>query len=341
MVDPEESALEAGLRYVTDEEPGYYRLRKGKGFSFVDENKIKVQCQKTLQRIKDLVIPPAWKEVWVCKIQNGHLQVTGRDAKKRKQYRYHPKWNEHRNSTKFDRMSHLAKKLPLLKKQLQIDLKRPGLPREKVVAAIIKIMLITQSRVGNSAYAEENETYGLTTILNEHAEVHGQKVHMAFRGKSGVDHDMAFSDPVISKIIRRCQDLPGEELFAYESDEGQVVDINSTHVNDYLKEVTGEDFTAKDLRTWGGTCKAIESLIQNMSLENLSETAWKKRQLEVIRETASHLHNTVTVCRKYYIHPAVFEHYRNGNLQLLVKKSRTSPSMTRVEKILYLLLQKL
>lgn len=320
MIDPVESAKDAGLKYVRDTEPGIRRVRKGKGFTYKDDDTGKVTCKKTLGRIEELVIPPAWQDVWICRHSSGHLQVTGRDARKRKQYRYHEKWNELRNLTKFDRMLSLSEKLPLLKKRIGQDLKLQGMPREKVLAAVVQVMLITQSRVGNSTYAEENDSYGLTTLRNDHAEVRGQRVHFFFKGKSGVEHDIEFNDPRLSKIIRRCQDLPGEELFAFRNADGEIVDVNSSHVNDYLRETTGEDFTAKDLRTWGGTCKAIEVLLKVCPDCNLTERKWKARHVSVIKETARHLHNTVAICRKYYIHPKVLEADRSGHLHKLGKK---------------------
>jgi DNA topoisomerase-1 len=339
MLDPIESASEAGLKYVTDDQPGIRRLKKGKGFTYIDDGKGKVTCEKTLERIKSLVIPPAWKDVWICRQTNGHLQVTGRDARKRKQYRYHEKWNALRNITKFDRMVILSEKLPILKKQLDDDINLRGMPREKVIAAIIQLMLLTQTRIGNTTYAQENASYGLTTIRNDHAEVKGSKVHLTFRGKSGVEHDINFEDPKLAKIIKRCQELPGEELFAYQNENGDVIDINSSHVNNYLKSITGEDFTAKDLRTWGGTCKAIEILVQISPALGLSERKWKERHLSVIKATSKHLRNTVAVCRKYYIHPAVLEADRKGNLHKLWKSCRKcSEHHSREEKLLLKLL---
>lgn len=340
MFDPIQSAKEAGLRYVSDDEPGYYRVKRGKGFIYQDDSKKKISNKDVLLRIKELVIPPAWRDVWICKHENGHLQVTGRDARERKQYRYHEKWTTQRNTTKFYRMGLFAKKLPILKKRIEEDLKLTGLPREKVLAAVIKVMLLTQSRVGNSSYAEENETYGLTTILNDHAEIKGSKVHLSFRGKSGVDHDIDFQDQTLAKIIKRCQELPGEELFAYIDGE-EVIDITSTHVNDYLRSITGEDFSAKDLRTWSGTCKALELLLKDCPQKKLSEKLFHKRHVSIIKETAASLRNTVSVCKKYYIHPTVFEADEELKLMTLYKKCvRSSKFMSREEKVLEILLRK-
>ena len=334
MTDPEECAEEAGLVYVSDEEPGIKRLRKGKGFTYKSPRSQTIKNPKVIERIKKLVVPPAWKDVWICQEPEGHLQVTGRDARNRKQYRYHEKWNLFRNSNKFDRMIAFAEKLPELRKKIEEDLKLSGLPSEKILAAVIKTMLITQSRIGNATYAEENDSYGLTTIKNDHVDVKGTKIHLSFRGKSGVEHDINFQDPTISRIIKRCQDLPGEELFAYVDDEENAVDITSTHVNSYLKNMTGEDFTAKDLRTWGGSCKAIEVLVEMPEAIELSESKWKTRHVEIVRATAEYLHNTMAVCRKYYIHPLILQADRDGKLMTLWKSCRESLKYSRAEKLL-------
>jgi DNA topoisomerase-1 len=340
MFEALESAEEAGLKYVTDKDPGIRRHRRGKGFTYIDESTGRpCQDKKTLARIKSLVIPPAWKDVWICKQANGHLQCTGYDVKGRKQYRYHETWSLKRNETKFTRLMELGNALPKLRARLEADLKLPGLPRNKVVAAVIKLMLITQCRVGNAAYAEENESYGLTTLLNNHAEVKGSTVKLSFRGKSGVDHDLSFVDPQLSRIIGRCQELPGEELFCYLNDENEAVDINSSHVNDYLYSVTGDHFTAKDLRTWGGTCKALELLLKLDKEDLRKETQWKKRHLEIIKKTAEELKNTVSVCRKYYVHPLIFQADRAGVLELLWRDIRPSKNLNREEKLLLRLLE--
>lgn len=341
MIDPKETAESAGLHYVTDKSPGYRRKKRGQGFFYHDEKtNRKVTAKKILERIRDLVIPPAWSEVWICRDHRGHLQVTGFDKKKRKQYRYHPKWNEHRNATKFTRLFEFGESLPALRRRLDHDLRLPGLPREKVLAAVVKIMILTQSRVGNSLYAEENDSYGLTTILNEHAEVSGERVHLSFRGKSGVEHDIEFSDKKLARIIARCQELPGEELFAYINAAGEAIDVSSTHVNEYLKSVTGLDFTAKDIRTWSGTTRALKLLVSLGPCEDSHASAWKKRHTSVIRETASYLRNTVAVCRKYYIHPICFEADEKGFLHKKWKLCRPSANLTREEKLLLVLLEK-
>lgn len=333
MEEGQIAAVEAGLRYVNDEAPGYLRERRGRGFSYRDEATGElIRDDKILDRIKKLVIPPAWDKVWICKSPKGHLQVTGLDAKGRKQYRYHPNWSETRNTQKFNRLIELGGSLGTLKKQIELDLNLPGLPREKVLAAIIKLMLLTQCRIGNSVYAEENDSYGLTTILNEHVEVSGQKIEIHFKGKSGIDHDLSLNDRQIARIIHRCQELPGEELFCYTKDD-EVIDVNSSHINDYLRDCTGRGFTAKDLRTWGGSCKALEVLMGLGAANDLKETQWKRRHLDVYKKTASYLRNTVSVCRKYYVHPLIMEADRNGVLHLLWSGSRPCRYLDRYEKL--------
>lgn len=338
MEEGEILAKDAGLKYVNDDSPGFIRERRGRGFSYRDEATGKIiRDEKILERIKGLVIPPAWRKVWICKSTKGHLQVTGLDARGRKQYRYHPDWSEARNSQKFDRLIELGQSLGKLKKQLEFDLAREGLPREKVVAAVIKLMLLTQCRIGNSVYAEENDSYGLTTILNEHAEVSGKKIEIHFKGKSGVEHDLTLTDKQLARIIHRCQELPGEELFCYEEGDS-VIDINSSHINDYLRDTTGREFTAKDLRTWGGSCKALEVIMGLGMARELKETQWKRRHLDVYKKTASYLRNTVSVCRKYYVHPLIMEADRNGILHLLWSSSRSTQYLDRYEKLLLNLL---
>lgn len=339
MTDGEEAARAAGLNYITDATPGIRRLRRGKGFSYRDERTGKtIRNDAILERIQKLVIPPAWDRVWISRDPESHLQVTGLDKKGRKQYRYHEEWSQLRNSHKFDQLLDLGESLGKLRENVEGDLKLPGLPRQKVVAAVIKLMLLTQCRIGNSVYAEENDSYGLTTMLNEHAEVHGKKIDIHFKGKSGVEHELKLTDRTLAKIILRCQELPGEELFCYLDEAGESVDVNSGHVNAYLKEVTGQDFTAKDLRTWGGTCKALELIMGLGTAGELKETQWKRRHLDVMKKTASYLRNTVSVCRKYYVHPLVLEADRGGILPLLWASSRASKHLDRYEKVLMSLL---
>ena len=308
---------------MRDGQSGFTRRRAGKGFIYLEESR-RLTCEKTIARIKSLAIPPAWREVWICKYTNGHLQATGRDARGRKQYRYHPKWNEARNETKFSRLREFGECLPHIREQVESDLKRPGLPREKVLAAVVKLMELTRIRVGNDIYAAENDSYGLTTIRNGHADVRGHTVKFRFRGKSGVVHEVSFADRRLSRIIQRCQDLPGEELFTYENDEGEACDVTSGDVNDYLRAITERAVTAKDFRTWGGTVKAVEELAKLGKPGELSARARKARQCNVIKSVAAHLRNTVAICRKYYVHPSIFEADEDGFLHRAMRRRRRS-----------------
>jgi DNA topoisomerase I len=324
-VEPIED-LPPGLRYVTDAQPGFSRRRVGrKGFYYLDEKRDRIRSETVIERIRSLVIPPAWEGVWICRYSNGHLQVTGRDARDRKQYKYHPKWTEVRNETKFQKLALFAEKLPLIKDQTEAHLRLKDLPKEKVLAAVVRVMDLTRIRIGNDIYAQENDSYGLTTMRNEHAEVDGTKVRFQFRGKSGVERDLSFRDRRLSHIIRQCQELPGEELFCYEDERGEVHDIGSSDVNEYLRAITGDALTAKDFRTWGGTVKAMQILAQMGQADDLPEAARKKRELEVIKKVAKYLGNTVAVCRKYYVHPAIFEADRDGLLHRKVKALKAPP----------------
>ena len=309
-------AVESGLRYVTDDQPGFRRKRKGKSFVYLSGAGKPVTAVKTLARIKALVIPPAWEDVWICRYDNGHLQATGRDARGRKQYRYHAVWSQTRNQTKFEKLLVFGKALPKIRARLEQDLKLRGYPKNKVLAAVVRVMELTHIRVGNEAYVE-NDSYGLTTIRNDHAEVHGSKVKFKFRGKSGVHHDVGFADPRLSRIIQKCQDLPGEELFAYEDDEGVAHDVGSADVNEYLREISGESITAKDFRTWAGTTRALQFLATLGPSSEATKKARKSRETAVMKEAAMHLGNTVAVCRKYYVHPGIFDFDLRGELHRL------------------------
>ncbi|HVF11272.1 MAG TPA: hypothetical protein VNA16_10735 [Abditibacteriaceae bacterium] len=260
ITDPIESAKAAGLRYVHDDRPGIRRKRAGKGFSYIDLDGQTIRDEKTLARIKSLAIPPAWKDVWICPSPNGHLQATGIDERGRKQYRYHPRWREVRDETKYTRMILFAGALPKIRERTAQDLAKPGLPREKVLAALVNLLEKTLIRVGNEEYANENKSYGLTTMRNRHVGVEGSTLHFQFRGKSGVYHRIDVQDRRLAKIIERLQDLPGQELFQYLDDEGQPQSVGSAEVNAYLKEISGEEFTAKDFRTWAGTVLASLAL---------------------------------------------------------------------------------
>jgi DNA topoisomerase-1 len=321
--ESEAFAEENGLRYVHDYEPGFTRHRRGKKFHYLDSAG-KPLAKNLVARIEALVIPPAWENVWICRFANGHLQVTGRDARGRKQYRYHATWTATRNETKFENLSRLTKLLPQLRARVEKDLRRQGLPREKVIAAVVKLLELTQIRVGNEEYAVANDSYGLTTILNRHAQVKGAKIMFRFKGKSGVQHDVSIRDERLSKIVRGCQHLPGQDLFEYLGDDGAVHNVGSSDVNAYLKAATGGELTAKELRTWSGSVKALELLKKLGPMNEKSERARKARELSVIRETAKHLRNTVSVCRKYYVHPVVFEADRKGSLHAGIAKGTST-----------------
>lgn len=312
ITDPVASARCAGLRYVSDARPGITRRRAGKGFRYVGPDGKPVRDRNTLARIRSLVIPPAWKDVWICPTAHGHLQATGRDARGRKQSRYHPRWRQVRDQTKYGRMILFGSCLPAIRERIEQDLARPGLPREKVLAAILRIMELTLIRVGNEEYARENHSYGLTTLRGRHVQVEGATVHLNFRGKSGKRHSIEFHDRRLARIVRRCHDIPGYELFEYLDDEGQPHTIDSADVNDYLREISGQDFTAKDFRTWAGTVLACLNLRELEPFE--SATQAKKNIVQAVKSVAERLGNTPAVCRKCYIHPLVLESYLAGSL---------------------------
>ncbi len=338
MPEPGEFAKNIGLKYVSNSQPGYRRIKKGKSFSYVDEVGKKVTNPKVLARISALVLPPAWQDVWICKNENGHLQATGRDARGRLQYKYHSAWSQARNEHKFDKLMLFGTIIGDLRKKIAADLSKQGMPKEKVVAAVLKIMEETHIRVGNDTYARENDSYGLTTITGDHVQVSGTKISFNFKGKSGVIHSSSLRDPKLSKIIKRCQELPGEELFAYNDENGNTHDITSDDINRYLKENTGQNLTAKDFRTWGASAKAVEILMDKEDVTDLNQTAWKKCQCEVIKEAASALGNTVAVCRKYYVHPKTFEAAKDGKIRKLRNKVKKPAGLSEAESILLALL---
>jgi len=311
-LDPVASAKEAGLRYVTDGGPGITRKRAGSGFVFVDPAGKKVTDPDTLLRIRQLVIPPAWEQVWVSPDPRGHIQAVGRDQRGRKQYRYHPRWREVRDETKYEKMIAFVHALPLIRARVERDLARPGLPREKVLAAVVRLLETTLIRVGNEEYAAANNSYGLTTLQDRHAKVSGGQVHFRFKGKSGVAHEIELNDPRLAKIIRKCQELPGAELLQYVDEAGEVKDIGSGDVNDYLREIAGQEFTAKDFRTWAGTVLAARAL---QAFERVdSQAKMKKNIVQAIESVAKKLGNTRAVCKKCYIHPAVLDSYLDGSM---------------------------
>ena len=310
--DPIESAQAAGLRYVSDTQPGIRRKKSGKGFSYVGTDGKPIRDEKELARIRSLAIPPAYTDVWICPIPNGHIQATGRDARGRKQYRYHPKWREARDETKFGRMLAFSEVLPKIRERIDRDLARPGLPREKVLATVVRLLECTCIRVGNDEYAKANRSYGLTTLQDRHVEISGSNLRFEFRGKSGKTHRVDLNDRRLARIVQRCQALPGEDLFQFLDDEGVRQTIGSGDVNDYIKEISGQEFTAKDFRTWAGTLLAVGALTEIGPWS--SQRHAKSNVLKAIDLVAEQLNNTRAVCRKYYVHPAIFETYLAGTL---------------------------
>jgi DNA topoisomerase I len=308
--DPEEVAEEAGLRYVSDEQPGYTRKRKGEDFNYFDTEGKRIHDEARLLRLRRLAIPPAYTDVWICASPNGHIQATGRDARGRKQYRYHERWREVRDENKYDRMVVFGKALPKIRRRVNRDLKRRGLPRKKVLATVVQLLERTFIRIGNEEYAKENKSFGLTTMRNHHVDVTPTRLKFSFRGKSGIKHEVDVSDRRLAKIIRQLQELPGQDVFQYLDEAGEVRDISSQDVNEYLREITGEDFTAKDFRTWAGTVLAAMALNAQEAFKN--KTQAKKNIKEAISAVAKILGNTPTVCRKCYVHPAVLETYLDG-----------------------------
>jgi len=315
--DPEKSARLAGLRYVTDDRPGITRRKAGKGFAYYGPDGEKITDEATLARIRSIVIPPAWTKVWISPIAHGHLQATGCDARKRKQYRYHPKWREVRDEVKFNRMIAFAKALPGLRARVEKDLARPGLPRKKVLATVVRLLEVALIRVGNEEYRKENKSFGLTTMRDRHAEINGSEVSFEYRGKAGKIHRVSLRDPKLVKIIRKCRDLPGYQLFQYLDDDGNRQAINSEDVNEYIHEITGEEFTAKDFRTWAGTVLAAMALREFERVD--SEAQAKKNVLRAVEHVAERLGNTPAVCRKCYIHPQIIEAYTEGGLAKTVR----------------------
>jgi DNA topoisomerase-1 len=315
-VDPTESARAAGLRYVADTAPGITRRRAGKSFSYRDGDGRPIRDRATLDRIRSLAIPPAWTDVWICPSPRGHVQATGRDARGRKQYRYHPKWHQIRDETKYERMLAFGRALPAIRKRVERDLARPGLPREKVLAAVVKLLEATLIRVGNDEYARTNRSFGLTTLKDRHVAVEGSTLRFRFRGKSGVMHEIGLRDRRLATIVKRCQDLPGQELIQYLDDEGQPRDVESADVNQYLREIAGEEFTAKDFRTWAGTVLAAQALQEIESFDTQAQA--KKNVVRAIESVAQRLGNTPSVCRKCYVHPIVIEAYlEDGTIQVV------------------------
>jgi DNA topoisomerase-1 len=323
-LDPEVSAKAAGLCYVSDERPGIRRQRAGRGLTYLGVDGRPIRHPEVLHRIKSLGIPPAWTEVWICPLAYGHLQATGRDAKGRKQYRYHPRWREVRDKTKYGRMVAFGEALPLIRKQVEHDLALPGLPRAKVVATVLRLLETTLIRIGNEEYARVNRSFGLTTLRDRHVDVAGTTLRFHFRGKSGKAHTVEINDRRLARIVTCCQEIPGQELFQYCDDESQRRTIDSADVNEYLRQMTGQDFTSKDFRTWNGTVLAIQAFQACGAGE--SATQAKKAVVEAMKTVAAQLGNTPAICRKCYMHPAVIEAYLAGSLLQMLQRLGESPT---------------
>lgn len=312
-----ESAQEAGLRYVRDSEAGIRRVRHGKGFSYVDANGERISDDKSLERIASLAIPPAWTNVWICASPRGHLQATGRDDKGRKQYRYHPRWRAVRDEAKYDRVIAFGKALPVIRDRTDADIALRGLPRDKVLAVVVQLLEGTLIRVGNEEYARENQSFGLTTLRNRHVDVDGSEMTFEFNGKGGKKHAVGIRDRRLARVVSTLRDLPGYELFQYVDHVGTRHSIGSEDVNNYLREITGEEFTAKDFRTWAGTVLAARALDEIGAFDDDVEA--KKNVVTAIESVAKELGNTPTICRKCYIHPAVIDAYLEGSMAETLK----------------------
>ncbi|MEO1295192.1 MAG: DNA topoisomerase IB [Cyanobacteria bacterium J06636_16] len=319
---PAKVAKRIGLRYVTDQIPGIRRQKVGRGFSYFDVEGHRIQNSDERDRLKQLAIPPSWQDVWICPFENGHLLATGRDAKGRKQYRYHPEWCQVRNQAKFDRMIAFGRALPAIRQQTEKHMHLQGLPREKVLALVVQLLENTLIRVGNVAYARNNKSYGLTTLRTRHIDIAGNQVEFEFTGKSGVEHHIELEDKHLVAVIKRCYEIPGYTVFQYLDEEGQRQQVDSGEVNDYLQEITGEDFTAKEFRTWAGTVLTAQEL-GNLAIAQANVKA-QQQVTDAIKAVAKQLGNRPATCRKYYVHPKVPEAHLAGELLPRLQSPRQS-----------------
>lgn len=320
LTDPVEAADAADLRYVEEGEPGVERKRWGRGFTYIGPDGERITGPDKRRRYEALAIPLAWTDVWICHDLNGHILATGRDDKGRKQYIYHPRWNEIRSQTKFNRMILFGHALPGIREQVDADLRRHGLPRERVLALVVRLLDLSLIRIGNDEYAQRNDAYGLTTMQDHHVTLSSRRVEFEFMGKSGKEHVVTVEDRRLARLVKMCQEIPGYELFQYYDDDGQRRDVGSGDVNAYLREITGEDFTAKDFRTWGGTVLALQCLLDLGPCETKVEVTANIG--EAVRQVSEGLGNTPAVCRQYYIHPSVLSCYENGTLPEIVERAR-------------------
>lgn len=324
IVDAKEAAAEAGLRYVSDEKPGITRRKSGAGFAYRMPNGAPVRDKAALERIRSLAVPPAYRDVWICPHANGHIQATGRDDKGRKQYRYHPRWREVRDAAKFDHMMEFAAALPGIRARVAADMRKQGLPRERVLATIVHLLETTLIRVGNDDYVKQNGSFGLTTLRNRHVKVEGDELRFAFKGKSGKSWRLGLQDRRVARIVRQSQELPGQELFQYVDADGQPRDVSSDDVNEYLREIAGAEVTAKDFRTWAGTVLAALAL---QECERFTNQAGAKRNIRAaIESVAARLGNTPTICRKCYVHPEILDCYLNEALILEIEAEAKAES---------------
>ena len=319
--DPEASAEEAGLRYVTDTMPGIRRRRAGKGFAYTGPGGRRITDRERIDWIKGIAIPPAWTDVWISPLRRGHLLATGRDARGRKQYRYHPDWRRVRDEAKYGRLVDFARSLPRIRRRTDRDLRRRGLPREKVLALVVRLLEATLIRVGNDEYARENRSYGLSTMRDRHVEIRGATIRFTFRGKGGKEHDIDVRDERLARIVRQVQELPGQSLFQYRDADGRRQEVTSGDVNEYLRDISGDEFTAKDFRTWAGTVAAAMAL---QELSAIDDEAGRKRAIvRAIETVAEQLGNTPTVCRACYVHPDVLDAYLDGSfVEALARRAR-------------------
>ena len=336
-----DAARSAGLHYVTDRSPGIRRMRRGRGFRYVTADGQTVSDRDELARIRALAVPPAWTDVWISVSSRGHIQAFGRDARRRKQYRYHPRWREVRDESKFGQLVEFGEALPGIRRRVDLDMRKPGLPREKVLSTVVRLLEMTMARIGNPEYARANRSFGLTTLRDRHVKISGHTLRFRFMGKSGKAHDLQVTDRRVARIVRACQDIPGYEVFKYLDEEGQAQNIDSGDVNAYVRGISGADFTAKLFRTWAGSVQALEGLRDIGPAD--SPTAANKNVVQVVKDVASALGNTPAVCRKSYIHPALIEGYVKGtfheSLQSIPRKS-TPPRMTVNERLLLAYLKK-
>ena len=343
--DSVQASRMAGLRYVSDAKPGIRRKRRGRGFSYFGVDGKPILDKQELARIKSLAIPPAWTYVWICPLANGHLQATGRDARGRKQSRYHPRWREVRDQSKYEHMLAFGATLPAIRAHVDKHLTLPGLPREKVLATLVRLLETTFIRIGNETYARENNSFGLTTLRRRHVDIKGSRLTFNFKGKSGVEHTINLTDRRLARIVKTCRDIPGYELFEYLDDDGNPHSIDSASVNDYLREISNQDFTAKDFRTWAGSVLAAMTLRDCEPCD--SQTQLRKNVVEAIKSVSQRLGNTPSVCRKCYVHPAVLEAYLTGAMPTLLANLKPTtashPHTLRPEEhaLLHLLEQQL